>query len=117
MPAPQQLTLFDVHAGAELHEAAGTRRLVQLGSRVIAFRFARSRRRTIGISVDAEGLSVAAPHYAPWVEIEKFLVEKTRWILNKLDEWSKAGRPVRVNGIPGEEIPVRGRMLTLDLSQ
>ena len=117
MPAPQQLTLFGQDPGGEPHEAAGTRRLVQLGPRIVAFRFARSRRRTIGISVDANGLAVAAPHYAPWVEVEKFLLEKSRWITAKLDEWSKAGRPVRIVGVAGESIPVRGRSLRIELAQ
>lgn len=117
MPAPQQLTLFGLDAVEPTLEAAGSRRLVQLGPRVVAFQFSRSRRRTIGISVDAEGLSVAAPHYAPWLEIEKFLREKSRWIFKKLDEWAKAGRPVRVVGVHGEAIPVRGRMLKLELAQ
>lgn len=117
MPAPQQLTLFGADAAGEPREAAGTRRLVQLGNRIVAFRFARSHRRTIGISIDADGLAVAAPHYAPWVEIEKFLLEKSRWILKKLDEWSKAGRPLRVIGVSGETIPVRGRPLLLELAE
>lgn len=117
MPAPQQLTLFGADAADELRDAPGSRRLIQLGPRIVPFRFARSRRRTIGISVDADGLSVAAPHYAPWVEVEKFLVEKSRWILAKLDEWSKAGRPVRIAGIDGESIPVRGRDLVLEVAQ
>ena len=116
MPGPQQLTLFGAHAIEEAREAAGSRRLVQLGTRVVAFRFARSRRRTIGILVDADGLAVAAPHYAPWIEIEKFLREKSLWIAKKLDEWEKAGRPVRISGVAGELIPVRGQMLMLELT-
>ena len=117
MPGPQQLTLFGADAIDAAREAAGSRKLVQLGTRVVAFRFARSRRRTIGISVDADGLAVAAPHYAPWIEIEKFLLEKSRWISRKLDEWAQAGRPIRVSGVAGETIPVRGQMLTLELAQ
>jgi predicted metal-dependent hydrolase len=115
MPAPQQLTLFEAESG--LRESPGARRLVQLGPRIVPFRFSRSRRRTIGISVDADGLAVAAPHYAPWVEVEKFLHEKSRWIVTKLDEWSRAGRPARILGVPGETIPVRGHNLQLELSQ
>ncbi|MEO8202894.1 MAG: SprT family zinc-dependent metalloprotease [Betaproteobacteria bacterium] len=114
MPAPQQLTLFGLDVEGDARQS-GTRRLVQLGTRIVAFRFVRSRRRTIGISIDADGLSVAAPHYAPWVEIERFLLEKSRWVLAKLDEWSKAGRPVRILGVSGESVPVRGRSLVLDL--
>lgn len=117
MSAPQQLTLFGVDSLEDSQDAARPRRLVQLGPRVVAFQFTRSRRRTIGISIDADGLAVAAPHYAPWIEIEKFLREKSRWIFRKLDEWAKAGRPLRVMGISGEPIPVRGRTLTLELAQ
>ena len=117
MPSPQQLTLFGADAEHELRDSPGSRRLLQLGPRIVPFRFARSRRRTIGISVDADGLAVAAPHYAPWNEVEKFLVEKSRWILAKLDEWSKAGRRARIIGVAGESIPVRGRNLVLVLAQ
>lgn len=115
MPGPQQLTLFGADAAEE--PRAATRRLVQLGTRVVEFRFARSRRRTIGISIDADGLAVAAPYFAPWLEVERFLLEKSRWILKKLDEWSKAARPVRIAGAHGESIPMHGRLLTLDLSE
>jgi predicted metal-dependent hydrolase len=117
MPGPQQLTLFGADPIESAREPAGTRKFVQLGARVVAFRFARSRRRTIGISIDAEGLAVAAPHYAPWIEIEKFMLEKSRWISRKLDEWAQAGRPVRVSGVAGETIPVRGQMRILELAQ
>ena len=117
MSGPQQLTFFGAAPAGDPHAPAGARRLVKIGTRVVELRLARSRRRTIGISVDAEGLAVAAPHYAPWVEIERFLLEKSRWILNKLDEWAKAGRPMRVTGAPGETIPVRGRVLTLDIAE
>jgi len=115
MPAPQQLTLFGQDAGAR--EGAGTRRLVQLGPRIIAFRFSRTRRRTIGISIDANGLAVAAPHYASWIAVENFLLEKSRWILSKLDEWAKAGRPVRIAGVAGESLPLRGCRVVLELAQ
>src|SRR6185369_17021331 len=62
--------------------------LIELGGRLVEYRFARRRRRTLGITVDAQGLRVAAPLRAPWREIEGFLREKERWILRKLDEWS-----------------------------
>ena len=117
MPGPQQLTLFGTHVAGEPLTDAGTRKLIQLGARVIEFRFARTRRRTISISIDARGLAVAAPYYAPWADIERFLHQKSRWVTKKLDEWSKAGRPVRVAGASGEAIPVHGRALTLDVAE
>ena len=64
--------------------------MIFLGGREIEYRFARRRRRTLGITVDAAGLSVAAPLRAPWREVESFLRDKERWILRKLDEWARA---------------------------
>src|SRR2546421_482835 len=63
--------------------------LIELGGRSVEYRFARRRRRTLGIMVDAGGLRVAAPLRAPWREIEAFLRDKERWILRKLDEWAR----------------------------
>ena len=82
--------------------------LIELGGRLVEYRFARRRRRTLGITVDAGGLRVAAPMRAPWREIEKFLREKERWILAKLDEWAKAPRPKVLRGASGESLPYLG---------
>lgn len=117
MPGPQQLTLFGTEVPEAARDSGEARRFVQFGSRVVEFRFGRSRRRTIGISIDASGLAVSAPRYAPMAEVDKFLGEKSRWILRKLDEWAKAGRPVRVFGAHGETLPLRGGMLTLDVAE
>lgn len=117
LSAPQQLKLFGAEPADGPAADAGAKRLVQLGPRIVSFRFARSNRRTIGISVDAFGLSVKAPHYAPWSEVERFLLEKSRWIVAKLDEWARAGRPVRIAGVSGEAIPVRGRSFILELAK
>ena len=72
--------------------------LIRLAGREVEYRFVRRRRRTLGITVDADGLKVSAPLRAPWRDIEGFVREKERWILAKLDEWSvaaQAGTPAR----------------------
>jgi predicted metal-dependent hydrolase len=111
---PGQLRLFedDVPSGGD----AGTKRLVRLGTRVVEYRFARSRRRTIGISVDASGLAVRAPLRAPWRDIEGFLREKERWILARLDEWTVAGRGRILFGASGESLPLLGEETVLEIS-
>src|SRR6478752_3338396 len=43
--------------------------LIDFGGRCIDYRFVRRRRRTIGITIDANGLSVAAPLRAPRREV------------------------------------------------
>lgn len=66
-------------------EGAGRLRHVQLGARVVPYRFRRARRRTIGIVIDERGLSAAAPRWATIAEVEAFIREKERWILRRLD--------------------------------
>jgi len=103
---PEQLSLFDDFAPEP-------GRWLRLGARVVPYRFARSRRRTIGIAVDAAGLSVSAPRNAPWRDIEAFLREKQRWILARLEEWSGITRPSVVRGASGDTLPLFGERMTL----
>ena len=89
--------------------------LIRLGGRDIEYRFVRRRRRTLGLTVDAEGLKVSAPLRVPWRDIESFVREKERWILRKLEEWSRAPRPPRLRGVSGETLPLFGRTVRLEM--
>lgn len=89
--------------------------MIVLGGREIEYRFSRRRRRTLGITVDAAGLSVAAPLRAPWRDIETFLHHKERWILRKLEEWERAPRPRVLRGLSGELIPLLGTPVPLQI--
>ena len=91
--------------------------LIALCGRLVEYRFARRRRRTIGISIDADGLRVAAPLRAPWREIEGFLRAKQRWILAKLDEWAAAPRPAPLRGESGESLPLFGAPHCLEVRE
>lgn len=57
-----------------------------LGGIVVAYEFKRGKRRTIGFSVGAEGLRVSAPNWVPLYEIDKAVLEKSAWIIKKLQE-------------------------------
>ena len=87
--------------------------LIELAGRLVEYRFARRRRRTIGISIDGEGVRVAAPLRAPWREIEGFLRAKQRWIVAKLDEWAAVPRPAVLRVESGERLPLLGEMVEL----
>jgi predicted metal-dependent hydrolase len=91
--------------------------LIELGGRSVEYRFARRRRRTLGLSVDAQGLKVAAPLRAPWREIEGFLREKRSWILAKLDEWSRVPKPPLLLGMSGESLPLFGELHVLEVRE
>ena len=90
-------------------------RLICLGGRPLEYRFARRRRRTLGITVDASGLAVAAPLRAPLRDIESFLRDKERWILGKLAEWAKVPPPPALRVTSGETLPVLGTRLALEI--
>jgi len=89
--------------------------LIELGGRLIEYRFARRRRRTLGITIDATGLKVAAPLRAPWRDIEAFLRDKERWILAKLDEWARVPRAPVLQCVSGEALPLFGALTLLEV--
>jgi predicted metal-dependent hydrolase len=99
-----QLTLFDC-------------RFVRLGSRFVEYRFTRRPRRTLRITVDAQGLSVAAPLRAPFRDVESFLRDKEGWILAKLEEWARAPRPQALRLETGQALPVLGERLLLEVRE
>ena len=61
-------------------------REVLLNGQAVAFEVKRRKRRTIGFSVSAEGLSVSAPPWVPLPEIDRSVQGKSAWILKKLQE-------------------------------
>jgi len=90
--------------------------VIELDGRSVEYRFARRRRRTLGLSVDAHGLKVVAPLRAPWREIDAFLREKRRWIVAKLDEWARVPKPPLLHGMSGESLPLFGVAHILEVS-
>lgn len=97
-------------------EAQGRLRHVQLGGRVVPYRFRRARRRTIGIVVDERGLAAAAPRWATLAAVEAFIREKERWILRRLDD------PQRRTRAPflwreGARLPYLGREIVISGSK
>ncbi|HEY8069058.1 MAG TPA: SprT family zinc-dependent metalloprotease [Burkholderiales bacterium] len=113
LAASGQLALFDEPAPA----GAAPLRHVLLAGQPVEFRFERRHRRTIGIRINEHGLSVAAPMRAPWREIEGFLHEKSRWILDKLAARAAAGKPLVIFGESGESLPFFGREVVLTVAQ
>lgn len=113
---PGQLSLFAAPDNADAASAAPVRRVL-LDARLIDYRFTRSRRRTIAITVDAAGLSVRAPMRAPLREIEAFLTQQRRWVLDRLEEWAGVPRPVLLRGVTGERLPLRGRAVQIEVAR
>jgi predicted metal-dependent hydrolase len=84
-PAPAPQTLAQALAPAMFRHPRATRETL-LGSVLVAYEFRRGKRRTIGFSAGPDGLTVSAPKWVPLYEIDKAVLEKSGWILKKLQE-------------------------------
>jgi hypothetical protein len=119
-PLSLQAEQTDLHlvAGGQLYRHPQANRQVRLQGVPVAYVFRRVRRRTIGFSVDAHGLTVSAPRWVPQREIEQALVEKGPWILRKLQESQQRAQQIdasRIVWCEGARVPYLGRTLVLEL--
>jgi len=93
-------------------------REIDLGRAVVAYAFQRARRRSIGMVVSAEGLSVRAPRWVGWTEIEAALREKAGWIEAKLLEQHERARrhaAARIEWCDGTSVPYLGETVIVVL--
>ncbi len=95
-----------------------SQRDVLLSGHRVGFELRRSRRRSIGFVVAAEGLSVSAPRWVGVAEIEAALRDKAAWILKKLQEQrERAARldAARIEWREGGTVPFLGETVILVL--
>jgi predicted metal-dependent hydrolase len=83
--APLALPLSDVFQPATWHHPRSNR-LIKLGEVEVAYEFKRGKRKTIGLSVGKEGLTVSAPRWSPLGEVEALIRAKSAWVLEKLQK-------------------------------
>jgi predicted metal-dependent hydrolase len=88
-----RLRLRDLLRGERRDDDGQSRRIVLVGER-IDYRLIRARRKTIGMQVGIDGLTVRAPHWVPIREIEIALVERDEWVVHSLAEWRGRRRDV-----------------------
>lgn len=86
-----------------------TRRHIQIATRIVGYDLVRSRRRSLGLTVDHRGLRVGAPRSATLTEIEAFIRANGAWALRKLDEWQREGVPAPIVLGDGACLPVLGQ--------
>jgi predicted metal-dependent hydrolase len=83
--APPALPLSDVFQPATWHHPRANR-LIMLGEVEVAYEFKRGKRKTIGLSVGKDGLTVSAPRWSPLGEVEALILDKSAWVLEKLQK-------------------------------
>jgi predicted metal-dependent hydrolase len=89
-------------------------REARLQTSVVAFELKRGKRKTIGFSVGADGLTVSAPRWVPLYEIDKAVQEKSLWIVKKLQESRERHDKLESNRIEwkdGTLIPFMGEQV------
>jgi predicted metal-dependent hydrolase len=89
-PSPAVVSAHAQSAAVFRHPRAD--REIQLGDVLVGYEFQRARRRTIGMVVAAEGLSVRAPRWVTLADVEAALLERSKWIRNKLAEQRERAR-------------------------
>lgn len=132
-PAPQQLDLFDDPPAAAAPAASAAPPLAEplklpappnarhetwLAGHRVAYALRRARRRSIGLSIGAEGLVVSAPRWVPMAEVETVLQAKSGWVLRKLQQQQERARrqlDARVEWRDGAVLPFLGDSVILVL--
>jgi predicted metal-dependent hydrolase len=96
------------------HPAAN--RHAQVQGVMVSFRFERSRRKSIGFLVGADGLVVRAPNWVTLREVDAAVQEKGAWIVAKLQQFKERQTEQFQKAIEwrhGAEVPFLGRNLQL----
>lgn len=90
-------------------------RHIELEGRQIAYRLKRSARRTIGLKIDADGLTITLPRLTPAREAERIMREKSGWILPRLEKHAARRRP-ELTGADGQGVGYLGETLRLTVT-
>ncbi len=114
---PPALPLGELLAPASFRHPQARRELL-LGDAVVAYALQRVRRRSIGFTVSAEGLSVRAPTGVTLTAVDDAVRRKSGWILRKLAETRERQQrqeQVRIVWQDGAVLPYLGAPLTVVL--
>jgi predicted metal-dependent hydrolase len=91
---------------------------MRIGDVLVAFELKRLKRNSIGMVVGPDGLSVRAPRWAGWPEIEQALREKSRWVCAKLHEQREQRQrqeAAQIDWKEGATFPLLGEQVILVL--
>jgi hypothetical protein len=115
--APPDAFVPSALPGLPAHPDANQQAVLQ--GQVLHFLLQRSRRRTIGFTIGAQGLVVSAPAWVDMAAIGQALDAKSGWILRKLHEAGQrqsAQQAARIRWEHGGEVGYLGRPLRLCLT-
>lgn len=111
-------TLQQALAPATFRHPRASREVLLQGGVLVAYEFKRGKRRTIGFSVGPDGLAVSAPKWVGLAEINAAVLDKSAWILKKLQETRDRHQRMesaRIDWKDGATLPFLGKPVTLVL--
>ena len=92
-------------------------RRIQLDGRVLDYAFRRARRKTIGLSITASGLTVSAPRWVGMGQVEDAIREREQWVLTKLADMQRHHAAIpHVRWEDGGTLPYLGAPMTLAIA-
>ena len=97
LATPARLRIDELLGGRRRVDDGDQRRIVLAGE-VVDYRLVRAKRRSIGMQIGFEGLTVRASRWVSIRDIEKTLRANIGWIAPRLAEW----RALRRDVLPGE---------------
>jgi predicted metal-dependent hydrolase len=110
-PEPEKAPAWPAHPQAN--------QAVMLNGSAVPYLLQRSKRRSIGFTVGAQGLAVTAPQWVGMREIEQALQSKAGWLVRKLGEAGQrriARQDARIDWRDGGSLDFLGQPLVLKLS-
>lgn len=96
--------------------AVATQQTVVLDGQPLSYLLQRTRRQTIGLSIDRDGLRVRAPQRASLHEIEQAITRHANWVAKRLDEWRLRPPVASLAIVDGVRLPVLGTAITVRLA-
>lgn len=96
--------------------SASATRSISLAGRQIPYHLRRSRRRTIGLTIDQRGLRVGAPLQARLGDIEQLIQQHGQWVLDKLAVWHERTAAEKTVLTDGTVIFALGEPLTVTIT-
>ena len=109
-PTPSSTPSRSVPGGSRL-------RCIQLGERTLDYAFRRGRRRSIGFTINVDGLNIAAPRWIGVGQVEDAIREREDWIFAKLAEMQRHHAAIpKVRWEDGGSLPYLGETITMRLA-
>ena len=108
---PSDLPVKQVQSQVNLFRHPDAKRVIVLRNTEIAYAFRRAKRKTIGMSVGYDGLTVSAPRWVGWGEIESALQGRADWIVRKIVEMQEKQKFLSKRKLVwanGETLPILG---------